>query len=85
MVVQMIIDTGIATITRTYRDIIKGVNLAQMREGFYAQEQSAKSGQMYQLKGKERILVAQFGIANNSDQGRFDEGSTDWPEEGKDL
>lgn len=61
MVIQTRIHDGISVKTRTYRDVVKSVNLAQFREGFYAQEQSCKWGMMWQLKGSLRILLARFG------------------------
>jgi len=61
MVIQTRIHDGLGVRTRTYRDIVKGVNLAQLREGFYAQEMSCKWGEMVQLKGKQRIVIGQFG------------------------
>lgn len=47
--------------TRTYRNIYRGVNLAQLREGFYAQEEHCKWGHMVQLRGKDRIVLGRFG------------------------
>lgn len=61
MTIQTIINDGITVRTRTYRDIIKGVNLAEARDGFYAQEAYSRWGEMYQLKGTNRILIASFG------------------------
>lgn len=63
MVVQTKINDGTKTVTRTYRNVIKGVNLAQFREGFYAQEEHSRWGTMIQLKGSARILLARFGEA----------------------
>jgi hypothetical protein len=63
MTIQTIVFDGIKRTTRTYRNVYKGVNLAELREGFYAQEQSNKWGVMTQLKGKERIILARFGEA----------------------
>lgn len=83
MVVQtIIIDDKGKKVVRTHRDFNEQLGMAELREGFYAQQQSARSGEMYQLKGKERILMAQFGNTNNSDEGRFDEGEPTWGEEG---
>jgi len=61
MVIQIRIHDGIRIKTRTYRDVVRGVNLAQYREGFYAQEAYSKWGEMVQLKGNERIVLARFG------------------------
>lgn len=61
MVVQTKINDGIATKTRVYRNVIKGVNLAQFREGFFAQEEHSRWGIMVQLKGHDRIILARFG------------------------
>lgn len=62
MVIQTRIHDGIAVKTRTYRNVIDGVNLAQFREGFYAQKAYSRFGIMVQLKGKERITLAAFGV-----------------------
>lgn len=61
MVIQTRIHDGISVKTRVYRKVIKGVNLAQYREGFYAQALFCKWGEMIQLKGKQRIKLARFG------------------------
>lgn len=61
MTIQTRIHDGIAVHTRTYRDIIVGINFAQHREGFYAQEEHSRWGVMTQLKGDERIVMARFG------------------------
>lgn len=61
MVIQTRINDGLKTQTRTYRNVIKNVNLAQFREGFYAQENSNRWGVMIQLKGQQRIVLARFG------------------------
>ena len=61
MVIQVRIHDGITIKTRTYRDVVRGVNLAQYREGFFAQEPYSKWGEMVQLKGNERITLARFG------------------------
>lgn len=61
MVVQTRIHDGTRVNTRTYRNIVKNINLAQFREGFYAQEEHSRWGVMTQLKGKERIVLARFG------------------------
>lgn len=67
MTVQTTIFDGLKRTTRTYRNIYKGVNLAEIREGFYAQENWNKWGTMIQLKGKERILLARFGEAQEGE------------------
>lgn len=61
MTIQTKIDTGLGIKTQTYRNIYKGKNLAEFREGFFAQEEHSRSGVMIQLKGKERIVLARFG------------------------
>jgi hypothetical protein len=67
MTVQTTVFDGNKRTTRTYRNIYKGVNLAQLREGFLAQEDWNKWGTMIQLKGKERILLARFGEGQELD------------------
>jgi len=61
MVIQTRIHNGININTRTHRNIVRGVNLAQFREGFFVQEPYSKWGEMVQLKGNERIVIARFG------------------------
>lgn len=61
MTVQTKINDGISTRTRTYRNIYKGKNLAEFREGFFAQEEHCRWGIMVQLKGHQRILLHRFG------------------------
>lgn len=61
MVIQTQIHDGLSVKTRTYRDVIRNVNLAQYREGFMAQQAYSKWGVMTQLKGKQRIVLARFG------------------------
>lgn len=63
MTIQSTVYDGNKRITQTYRNVYKGVNLAEYREGFYAQEQYNQWGTLIQLKGKERILLARFGEA----------------------
>lgn len=67
MTVQTTVYDGTKRITRTYRNIYKGVNLAELREGFYAQEEHSVWGVMIQLKGKERIILARFGEAQEGE------------------
>lgn len=68
MTVQTVVFNGIRRETRTYRNIYKGVNLAELREGFFAQEEHCMWGVMTQLKGKERIVLARFGEAQEGDE-----------------
>lgn len=49
---------------RIYRNVIKNVNFTQYVEGFFAQQDLYRWGRLYQLKGKEKILLRSFG--NNS-------------------
>ena len=44
-----------------YRGVVKGKNYSDYLVGFYAQQDTNKWGIMYQLKGKERIILAHFG------------------------
>lgn len=83
MVIQTVFYNGEKHITRTYRDVKRHRGLSELREGFLAQRDTYKWGKMIQLKGKERIIIAQF--FNGDDEGRFDEGTTDWNEEGAEL
>lgn len=65
MTIQTKMFDGRRVNTRTYRNVIEGVNLAQHVEGFYAQRDSNKWGVLIQLKGKERILRRSFGNIEN--------------------
>lgn len=67
MTVQSVVFDGDRRVTRTYRNVYKGVNLSQVREGFYAQENWNKWGTLVQFKGKERILLARFGEAQEDE------------------
>lgn len=62
MTVQTRIHDGIGIKTRTWRKVYKTKGLAEVREGFFAQAEHSKWGQLIQLKGKERILLNSFGI-----------------------
>jgi len=62
MVIQTRIHDGISVKTRTYRNVTRGVNFAQFREGFLAQRAYSKFGVMVQLKGTQRIALAAFGV-----------------------
>lgn len=61
MTVQTRVHDGISVKTRTWRKVYKTKGLAEVREGFYAQQEHSKWGAMIQLKGKERILLNSFG------------------------
>ena len=67
MTIQTRINDGNRTITRTYRNIYKGKNLAEFREGFYAQEEHNRWGVMIQLKGSARIVLGRFGTEQEGD------------------
>ena len=62
MIIQTTVYDGSKRTTRTWRNIYKGVNLAELREGFYAQEEHNQWGLMVQLKGTERIILGRFGV-----------------------
>ena len=61
MTIQTKINDGNRTIIAVYRNVIRGVDLAEHREGFLAQRHTNKWGVMIQLKGNERIVLARFG------------------------
>jgi len=67
MTIQTKLYDGRRVNTRTYRDVIEGVNFAQFVEGFYAQRESNQWGVLIQLKGKERILRRSFGKLENGE------------------
>lgn len=64
MTVQTVVFDGVKRTTRTWREVFKGVNLAQVREGFYAQEDGNQWGVMYQLKGTTKIVLGRFGVTD---------------------
>lgn len=45
----------------TYRGVIKNVTLAQYVEGFFMHGYSFQWGELFQLKGNERIKLREFG------------------------
>lgn len=45
----------------TYRGVIKHLTLAQYVEGFFVHRHSYQWGDMFQLKGNERIKLREFG------------------------
>lgn len=61
MTIQTTVFDGIKRTTRTYRNIYRGVNLAELRVGFFALESYCKWGVMVQLKGTDRIVLGRFG------------------------
>ncbi len=68
MTVQITVFDGVKRITRTWRNIYRGVNLAELREGFFAQEEHCKWGIMVQLKGTDRLVLGRFGNNDEDDQ-----------------
>lgn len=54
-----------------YRNVIKNVNLMSYIEGFYAQREQYRWGKLYQLKGKEKILLRTFGKYPNGETVTF--------------
>jgi len=67
MTIQTKMFDGQRVNTRTYRNVIENVDLAQYIEGFYAQRESNQWGVLIQLKGKERILRRSFGKLANGE------------------
>lgn len=53
--------------TRTYRDVVKNVNLDNYIQGFYAHRESWRWGRLIQLKGNERITLRTFGKYPNGE------------------
>lgn len=67
MTIQMRFQDAERTKTYTYRKVYKGKNLAQYRESFEAQRNTYHFGILVQLKGKERIVLAFFGVPTVDD------------------
>jgi len=62
MVIQTRIHDGIKIKTRTYRDIpYDRRGLSAFQSGFTAQKPFSRWGMMIILRGKARIVIAQFG------------------------
>ena len=53
--------------TRTYRDVVKNVNLDNYIQGFYAHRESWRWGRLIQLKGTQRITLRTFGKYPNGE------------------
>lgn len=70
MVIKTIFGNGdLAGSTRstTRRNIIKNLQIASIREGFYAQRESYRWGMMYEIKGTERHIMNTFGKLPNGE------------------
>ena len=62
MTIQTRINDGVSVKTRTYREIAKGSpEYCRRLYGFMKQADICKWGEMIQLKGTERIVLAHFG------------------------
>lgn len=61
MTIQTIINDGLETKTRTYRKVYRMINYDKYLRGFRAQSAFSRWGEMWQLKGDKRILLATFG------------------------
>lgn len=65
MVIQMVFGNGQEEKeSRIYRDVVKNTQIAQYREGFYSRQLDFQWGFLYQLKGKDKIVLGQFGASN---------------------
>lgn len=45
-----------------YRNVVRGKNLQEHIEGFLSMRSYHRSGNLYQLIGKERRLLRRFGV-----------------------
>lgn len=61
MTIQFRLKDSNGTTTRTYRQVYKGVNLADYRQSFEGMRDVYDSGEMIQLKGNGRVKLASFG------------------------
>lgn len=61
MTIQTEIHDGIVVRTRTYRKVYKNGSYGEALRAFYDTANYSKWGKIYQLKGKERTLLAQYG------------------------
>lgn len=61
MTIETIIHDGISTKHRVWRKIYRTINYDQLLNGFKSYEKFCKWGEMWQLKGDKRILLATFG------------------------
>ena len=53
--------------TQIFRKVYKGKSYAQLVENFYSFKNDMKFGKMIQLKGKQRILLHNFGQPDKGD------------------
>lgn len=61
MTVRIKLDDGTKTREQIFRKIYKGKSYAQLVENFYSFKNEMKWGSFEQLKGKERIVLHEFG------------------------
>ena len=61
MTIQSILDDGYKERQTILRKVYKGKSYAQVVENFYSFKNCMRSGKLYQLKGKEKILLHSFG------------------------
>ena len=65
MVIQMVFgNKDLEEKKLLYRNVVKNTQIAQYREGFHANASTYNWGEMYQLKGKNKILIGRFGQRN---------------------
>lgn len=61
MTIRVRLDDGNKTREQIFRKVYKGRSFAQLVENFYSFKTEMKWGTFEQLKGKERIVLHEFG------------------------
>ncbi len=61
MTIRVRLDDGNKTREQIFRKVYKGKSFAQLVENFYSFKTEMKWGTFEQLKGKERIVLHEFG------------------------
>lgn len=62
MTIQTIINDGLNVRHRTYRKVYRMGGYGEMLRGFLDSANYSKWGEMWQLKGNKRILIARYGV-----------------------
>ena len=61
MTIRVKLNDGTKTREQIFRKVYKGRSFAQLVENFYSFKTEMKWGSFEQLKGKERIVLHEFG------------------------
>lgn len=64
MTVELLLSDGKQERRKIFRKVYKGKSYAQIVENFYSFKNDMQWGKLFQLKGKERILLHSFETIN---------------------